>query len=149
MNTIKFHIRQVVKVLIYTSMIIDLTSATEQNLNLSIKDFSKIERIYIDKSILLNKQYFGLEKACKGWKFNEKSLKEFFKISQKYEDWQTSYRIFDQIPCVIRGRFSLDNIDYFFEINAGGSFEIWNNNYKFYFGCDNKQNKKCDIFLLD
>lgn len=78
---IKFHTRQAVKVLSYTSMIINSTLATEQNLNLSIKDFSKIEKIYINNSILLNTQYFGLEKACKGWKFNEKSLKEFFKIS--------------------------------------------------------------------
>lgn len=104
-------------------MIINLTLATEQNLNLSIKDFSKIEKIYINNSILLNTQYFGLEKACKGWKFNEKSLKEFLKSAKNMKTGKLLTAFLIKFPVLSKEDF-LDNINYFFEINAGGSFEI-------------------------
>ncbi|TLD85678.1 hypothetical protein [Helicobacter sp. MIT 05-5294] len=70
-------------------------------------------------------------------------------ISKSYEYEQVTYRIFDQVPCIINGKFTLDNMDYSFEIQAGGSFEVWDSNdKKFYFGCGSETNPKCADFLL-
>ena len=112
------------------------------------KDFHQITNIHIQKSKLLSKKYIALDEACKKWQFNEHTLQEFFLISQTYETKGYSYHIFDQLPCVIGGSFTLDNIKYSFEIQAGGSFEIIDENNKaFYLGCDERKNKKCEEFL--
>lgn len=157
---IRLRIRQVAKVLICMIIINNIVLA-DNNLrecigkykderSLWIKDFHNIKNIRISKSKLLSEKYFGLDKACAKWKFDNNTLKEFFLNSKSYEHKQTPYRIFDQLPCVIVGKFTLENVDYNFEIQAGGSFEIWDNKgEKFYFGCDSEINPKCADFLLE
>lgn len=113
-----------------------------------LKDLHGIKNILITKSKLLSNEYLGLDKACENWKFNEHSLKDFFSISKAYQSSIITYHTFDQIPCIIKGSFILDKQQYYFEIQAGGSFEIRDkNNQKFYFGCDGDENAKCYDFL--
>lgn len=114
----------------------------------------KMHKILINKSTFeINKNdesasFIALKEACEKWHFTPKTLKEFFLLSETYADSGISYHIFGYHPCTIDGSFVIDNEQYMFEINLGGSFEIRDKNgKKFYFGCDYGNNPKCAKYL--
>lgn len=158
MNTAKLHIRQPMRVLICIMIVNNIALADKQisktitngtSYTLKIKDLHNIKNIHITKSKLLSSQYLGLDKACANWKFNEQSLRDFFSISKAYESGIITYHTFMQIPCIIKGSFVLDKQQYYFQIQAGGSFEICDKNDKrFYFGCDGEKIQNVMSFYL-
>ncbi|WP_121020357.1 hypothetical protein [Helicobacter vulpis] len=129
------------------------------------KGFDQIQKIVIHPAkIELTQEQIKAEqgseeiKGCLAWRFNPKSLKEFFKRSETYEDSSPRHD-YDYFPCHITGSFMLEGQKYTFEINGGGYFEIHDSKRKtYYLGCnleryndsgDIVSNPKCAKFLPD
>ncbi|MFC3847679.1 hypothetical protein ACFOPX_03910 [Helicobacter baculiformis] len=129
------------------------------------KGFDQIQKIVIHPAkIELTQEQIKAEqgdedtKLCLAWHFNPKSLKEFFKRSETYEDGSPRHD-YDYSPCHITGSFMLEGQKYTFEINGGGYFEIYDSKGKtYYLGCNSYRytdsgdivsNPKCAKFLPD